>query len=118
MVYDKAKSGDPDYDDKQPIDMHAGPKVVSAGDGREVYYSESLGYVDASGAHANLDDPDGMEGDNRPAPGEVAKSPSDVQNYRAEDTPAAATTDDPDAVQPEPAQASADSTKTTARKSR
>lgn len=118
MVYDKAKSGDPDYDDKQPIGAHGGPKVVTAGDGREVYYSESLGYVDAAGAHVNLDDPDGMEGDNRPAPGEVATEASTVQNYTANDTPAAATTDDPDAEQPAPAKASPDSTKTTARKTR
>lgn len=117
MVYDKNKSGDPDFDDKQPISQH-GPITVTAGDGREVIMSESLGPVDAAGAHVNMDDPDGMAGDNRPAPGQVATETSDVQNYYPEDTPAAVRTNDPDAEQPDPAVASADSTKTTRRSSR
>ena len=116
MVYDKARSGDPDYDDKQPIEHHGGP-VVTAGDGRMVMPSESVGPVDvATGQHVDMDDPEGRGGDNRPAPGEVATEASSVQTYTVEDTPAAARTNDADAEQPEPAKASADSTKTTARK--
>lgn len=118
MVYDKAKSGDPDYDDKQPIEQHGGP-VVTAGDGRMVMLSESVGPVDvATGQHVDMDDPEGTAGDNRPAPGEVATAHSDVQTYSAEDTPAAARTDDEDVEKPEPARASADSTKTTRRASK
>lgn len=117
MVYDKARSGDPDYDDKQPIEAHGG-RVVTAGDGREVLLSESVGPVDvATGQHADMKDPEGREGDNRPAPGEVATAHSDVQTYSSEDTPAADRTNDADAEQPAPARAAADSTKTTKRAS-
>lgn len=85
MVYEKKRSGDPDYDDKQPPEFHAGGLVVSAGDG--VILSPVNGPIDAEGAHVNLavteDDLD-----NRPAPGETATAPSSVQQYNEEDTPA------------------------------
>lgn len=87
MVHEKKKSGDPDYDDKQPADMHVGT-VVTAGDGREVRITEANGPQNLDGTHANLDDPKGEDGDNRPAPGEVAQAPSDVQTYDADATPA------------------------------
>lgn len=86
MVYEKKKSGDPDYDDKQPADVHAA-KVVTSPDGREVLITEAAGPVDrVTGQHVNLDEaPDAR--DNRPAPGEVAKEVSEVQTYEPEDTP-------------------------------
>lgn len=87
MVHDKRKSGDPDYDDKQPADRHVG-KVVTAGDGREVRITEANGPQNPDGTHANLDDPKGDAGDNRPAPGGVAEAESEVQTYDAEATPA------------------------------
>lgn len=84
MVYEKTRSGDPDYDDKQPPEFHAGGQVVSAGDG--IFLNPVTGPVDADGAHVNLavteDDLD-----NRPSPGNVASAPSEVQQYAAEDTP-------------------------------
>lgn len=84
MVYEKNRSGDPDYDDKQPPEFHAGGAVVSAGDG--VTISPVTGPVDAEGAHVNLAvDTDDL--DNRPSPGNVASKPSEVQDYVAEDTP-------------------------------
>lgn len=86
MVHEKKKSGDPDYDDKVPMDDQAG-KLVTAGDGREVMITDNVGPVDrVTGQHVNLDDPKGEEGDNRPAPGEVAEKASTVQTYTAEDT--------------------------------
>jgi hypothetical protein len=84
MVYDKARSGDPDYDDKQPPEFHAG-QVVSAGDG--VFITPQGGAVDENGAHVNLAGTT-EDGDNRPTPGNVAKVASTVQDYQAEDTPA------------------------------
>lgn len=88
MVYEKKRSGDPDYDDKQPPEHHSG-NVVTAGDG--VFYSETAGFHDVNGAHmpppeedVDLDD---MPGDNRPTPGNVASEASGVQQYTAEDTP-------------------------------
>jgi hypothetical protein len=84
MVYDKARSGDPDYDDKQPPEFHAG-QVVSAGDG--VFITPQGGAVDINGAHVNLAGTT-EDGDNRPTPGNVAKATSAVQGYQAEDTPA------------------------------
>ena len=88
MVYDKARSGDPDYDDKVPADQHSA-KVVQAGDGQEVLLTKSAGPVNRQGEHVNLDDPAGDAKDNRPAPGQVATEASEVQTYNAEDTPAA-----------------------------
>lgn len=85
MVHPKAKSGDPDYDDKVPAEQHAGGLVVSAGDG--VILSKVNGPVDADGAHVNLA-VDETDLDNRPAPGDVATEPSEVQQYSVEDTPA------------------------------
>lgn len=85
MVYDKARSGDPDYDDKVPQEQHAGGLVVSAGDG--VLLSKTNGPVNAEGGHVNLA-VDENDLDNRPAPGSVAKQASEVQQYAAEDTPA------------------------------
>lgn len=87
MVYEKKRSGDPDYDDKVPADQQAGGKTVTAGDGREVFVSDSLGPVNPDGSHADLDDPKGDAADNRPAPGQVATEPSEVQTYSPEDTP-------------------------------
>ena len=84
MVYDKARSGDPDYDDKQPPEFHAG-QVVTAGDG--VYITPQGGAVDINGAHVNLAGST-EDGDNRPVPGKVAKVSSTTQDYQAEDTPA------------------------------
>jgi hypothetical protein len=79
MVHAKAKSGDPDFDDKVPMEDHVG-QVVTAGDGTPVLMSESLGPVNAvTGEHVNIDDPKGDEGDNRPAPGDVATEQSTVQ---------------------------------------
>lgn len=86
MVYEKKRSGDPDYDDKVPADVHAA-KTVTAGDGRTVLMTEATGPVDAQGQHVNLDDPAGDATDNRPAPGEVATEVSEVQTYKPEDTP-------------------------------
>lgn len=84
MVYDKNRSGDPDYDDKQPPEFHAGGPVVSAGDG--VIIDPVTGPRNMDGAHASLvtttDDLD-----NRPSPGGVAKAGSLVQDYKPEDTP-------------------------------
>lgn len=85
MVYEKKRSGDPDYDDKQPPEHHAGGLVVSAGDG--VILSKTNGPVDENGAHVNLAVTE-EDQDNRPAPGEVATAASSVQQYREEDTPA------------------------------
>lgn len=87
MVHEKSKSGDPDYDDKVPADAHVG-KVVTAGDGREVRITEANGPQNLDGTHANLDDIKGEDGDNRPAPGEVATEESTVQTYDTEATPA------------------------------
>lgn len=84
MVYEKNKSGDPDYDDKQPPEFHAGGQVVSAGDG--VRIDPVNGPVDAEGAHVSLVTST-EDLDNRPAPGEVAKAGSLVQDYFPEDTP-------------------------------
>lgn len=84
MVYEKARSGDPDYDDKQPQEFHAGGVVVSAGDG--VILSKSNGPVDENGAHVSLA-VETSSLDNRPTPGNVAEATSEVQEYDAEDTP-------------------------------
>jgi hypothetical protein len=84
MVYEKKQSGDPDFDDKVPADMHGG-LVVTAGDGRTVLVNPSTGPTDVNGQHVSLDDPKGDEADNRPAPGEVATKPSEVQTYEAKD---------------------------------
>jgi len=83
MVYDKARSGDPDYDDKVPLEQHSGG-VVSAGDG--VWISKVNGPIDAEGAHVNLA-VDETDLDNRPEPGGHATKPSEVQQYSPDDTP-------------------------------
>jgi hypothetical protein len=103
MVYAKNKSGDPDYDDKHPIEAHSGGKIVKGPDGRDVLMSEVVGPVDLyTGEHVNMDvSPEDL--DNRPAPGEVATEASSVQTYTQDDTPTALRTDDEDAVQPAPA---------------
>ncbi len=87
MVMEKRKSGDPDFDDKVPPNEHAAT-VVKAGDGSLAgYLTDSVGPVDASGAHVNLgQDPDGGL-DTRPAPGEVAEVKAEVQTYTPEDLP-------------------------------
>lgn len=77
MVHDKKRSGDPDFDDKVPMDEQVGEQVTGP-DGQPVTITESAGPVNADGTHAVLDaDPD--EGDNRPAEGGVAKESSTVQ---------------------------------------
>lgn len=88
MVYDKARSGDPDYDDKVPADQHSA-HVVTAGDGTPVMMTKANGPVNMQGEHVNLDDPSGVAKDNRPAPGQVATEASEVQTYDAGDTPTA-----------------------------
>lgn len=88
MVYDKKKSGDPDFDDKQPADLHGG-KVVQSPDGRDVLITEAHGPVDrVTGEHVSLDVPADAD-DNRPTPGGVATETSGVQTFNAEDTPTA-----------------------------
>lgn len=82
MVHDKKRSGDPDYDDKQPLSQQLG-EIVTAPDGQAVRISESTGPSDVFGAHISMDDPKGDELDNRPAPGGVAEAPSEVQTYDA-----------------------------------
>ena len=88
MVYDKKRSGDPDYDDKVPAEQHAA-KVVRAGDGREVIMTEATGPVNPDGTHADIRDPQGDAEDNRPAPGDVATEASAVQTYTADSAPKA-----------------------------
>ena len=84
MVYDKKKSGDPDFDDKVPAGDHL--TVVTAGDGKIVgQISPSLGPITPEGAHLSVVDP--KELDTRPAPGEKAEYKADVQTYSAEDVP-------------------------------
>lgn len=108
MVYEKKRSGDPDYDDKQPIEAHAGGKLTTGPDGREVLMSEVLGPVDPyTGEHVDMT-VTAEDMDNRPAPGEVATEASHVQTYNQDDTPTAFRTDDSDAVQPEPAKGDSD----------
>jgi len=92
MVYEKVRSGDPDYDDKQPIEHHQGG-VVSAGDG--VFLSKTNGPVDAEGAHVNLV-VSTEDLDNRPSPGNVATDYSVVQDYVPEETPTAGVAKDED----------------------
>ena len=84
MVYDKKKSGDPDFDDKVPAGEHL--TVVKAGDGTIVgRLDPSLGPVTPDGAHLPVVDPEEL--DTRPAPGERAEVKAEVQTYTAEDTP-------------------------------
>jgi hypothetical protein len=84
MVYDKKKSGDPDFDDKVPPGDHL--TVVRAGDGTIVgRIDPALGPVTPDGSHLSTVDPEEL--DTRPAPGEVAEYKADVQTYSAEDVP-------------------------------
>jgi hypothetical protein len=84
MVYDKRKSGDPDFDDKVPAGDHL--TVVTAGDGKIVgRIDPALGPVTPEGSHLSVVDPEEL--DTRPAPGEVAEYKADVQTYTAEDVP-------------------------------
>lgn len=83
MVHDKKRSGDPDYDDKVPLNEQLG-ETVTGPDGETILITESNGPVGPDGAHRNLDVP-ADEGDNRPAPGGVAKESSTVQTYTRED---------------------------------
>lgn len=87
MVHDKKKSGDPDFDDKVPAETHAGGKVVSAGDGRELFVSDAVGPVNPDGSHAAIDKSDAEQGDNRPAPGDVATEASEAQVFDPADAP-------------------------------
>lgn len=86
MVHPKKKSGDPDYDDKVPLEQHAGGTLVKTDDGREVFISDVNGPVDEFGAHVTLDGPTAEDLDNRPEPGGQATEASTVQTYSAEDT--------------------------------
>lgn len=97
MVYEKKQSGDPDYDDKQPIDHHGG-RLVKTEDGREVIIHDATGPVDRyTGEHVSLEGPTGDDLDNRPKPGEVAKEPSSVQTFTVKDTPLAPNNEPEDA---------------------
>jgi len=83
MVYDKARSGDPDYDDKVPLVKQLG-EIVKGEDGREVRITVANGPQNLDGTHANLADPAGDAEDNRPAPGGQATEESNVQTYDVE----------------------------------
>lgn len=87
MVYDKKRSGDPDYDDKVPPAQHG--VVKKAPDGTQYMESPSTGPVNLDGSHFNLDDHNLADaaGDNRPAPGQVATEASVVQQYDPADAP-------------------------------
>jgi hypothetical protein len=87
MVYEKNKSGDPDFDDKVPLEQHGG-KLATSPDGREVVIHEATGPVDRyTGEHVSMDSGATAEDlDNRPAPGGQAEKPSEVQTYKPEDT--------------------------------
>lgn len=86
MVYEKKKSGDPDFDDKVPLENHGG-KLVTAPDGREVVIHEATGPTDKyTGEHVSLEGPTAEDQDNRPEPGGQAKEASAVQTYKPEDT--------------------------------
>jgi hypothetical protein len=86
MVYEKRKSGDPDFDDKVPPGEHG--RVVTAGDGTPVaLLSESVGPVTLDGEHYNLGGEKAEDLDTRPAPGEVAEVKAEVQTYEPEDVP-------------------------------
>lgn len=86
MVHAKKRSGDPDYDDKVPLSQQLG-ETVKGPDGEDVLVTEANGPVLEDGSHANLDEP---PRDNRPAPGQVASEPSEVQTYTREDVQSAA----------------------------
>lgn len=86
MVYEKNKSGDPDFDDKVPLEQHGG-KLVTAPDGREVVIHEATGPTDRfTGEHVSLEGPTAEDLDNRPKEGGQAKEASPVQTYKPEDT--------------------------------
>ena len=89
MVHDKAKSGDPDFDDKVPADAHAGGKVVRAGDGSEVLVTDANGPINPDGSHAGLTKEDQESGDHRPAPGGVATEASEAQVFDPQNAPSA-----------------------------
>jgi len=96
MVYKKARSGDPDYDDKVPMRTHMA-EVKEAPDGVEYLDTPDRGPVTLDGEHFNLaeHDPDNHSQDNRPAPGEVATEDSAVQQYSDVVVEAAAETSKP-----------------------
>jgi len=75
MVHAKKKSGDPDYDDKVPLDEQLHERVTGP-NGEEIVLTDTVGPTLPDGSHAALDEePD----DNRPADGGVAKKSSTVQ---------------------------------------
>lgn len=88
MVHDKKRSGDPDFDDKVPIEQQLG-ETVKGPDGQEVLVTESTGPTNPDGTHADLTGATD-EQDNRPAPGDVATEPSTVQTYDRDDVAGAA----------------------------
>jgi hypothetical protein len=81
MVYEKKRSGDPDYDDKVPAAEHNA--VQTAPDGTKYRTFPDQGPTTLDGEHFNLADHDkaDLAGDNRPKPGEVATEASSVQSY-------------------------------------
>lgn len=85
MVHQKAKSGDPDFDDKVPRGDHL--TVVRAGDGTIVGRLDSaLGPVTPEGSHLAVD-VTAEDLDTRPEPGGVAEVKAEVQTYSPEDVP-------------------------------
>jgi hypothetical protein len=85
MVYDKKKSGDPDFDDKVPAGDHF--TVVTAGDGKIIgRLDPALGPVTPEGSHLAVD-VTAEDLDTRPAPGGKAEVKAEVQTFEAEDTP-------------------------------
>ena len=86
MVYEKKKSGDPDYDDKVPPAEHN--TVVRAGDGTIVgRVDPALGPVTPDGEHLAIDTT-AEDLDTRPEPGGQADVKAEVQTYTPEDVPA------------------------------
>lgn len=81
MVYEKKRSGDPDYDEKVPPPEHG--RIMTAEDGTKYLVTEAQGPVTLDGQHFDPDahDLSDVPGDNRPAPGEVATEASTVQQY-------------------------------------
>lgn len=77
MAHPKEKSGDPDYDDKVPMDAQVGEVLEHPVTGERVVLTEAAGPRDQSGTRVNMDAP--KADDNRPKPGDVATEASSVQ---------------------------------------
>lgn len=87
MVHDKERSGDPDLDDKVPMEDHQ-PQTVRGPDGQDVVLSEVVGPTNPDGSHAALDDT--ATPDHRPAEGDTATKPTEVQRVESADVQLAA----------------------------